>query len=130
MACDGAGTTIQFTTQATLNAVEVASIEGDTMEIASVEKNVLANSKTTYCPGGKRTVAPFSVEAFYAKAEATLLQAAIGVVDTITLTYPDGGIKVGTGFIQAFTSPSANDNERQMMTYSVQFDQETGPDWS
>ena len=130
MACDGALTTLQFTTQTTLNTFEIESIEGDTQEIASVEKNPLAAGKTEYCPGTKETTAPFTVTGFFTIADAIALAGAVGVVDTITITYDTDGTKIGTGFIQSVTGPGAVSNEQQMMTFTIQWDQKTGPDYA
>ena len=127
----GAGATLTLTTTAAVGLVE--AIEPGGASIEGLEINTLAS--TGYMkmrPADLKSAETVTIEIYY-ETKGVNLEAAIGVVQTLTVTWPSrpgqsgNHALAGTGFITNVSYPRLAINEVQRATFEFTFDGATGP---
>lgn len=124
MACEnstGNGTTISFAVSTFTSRITV--VNGLEEEVPVIEDDDISSTEMKYCKGDAPTVSPLDVEIYYSYPPPPFNQAP----ELITITYPDGSTLAGSGFCNARTGPTAQNNERMLGSFSIQFDNQATP---
>lgn len=127
----GAGATAALSTTTAVGLVEAVEPGGASIE--GLEINTLASTGYTKMrPADLKSADTVTVEVYY-ETKGVNLEAAIGVVQTLTITWPNrptqtgSHILAGTGFITQVNYPRLEINTIQRATFEFQFDGGTGP---